>query len=151
MRLGDVLHAKDVTTDLPPADKEATLRGLARLISQGDGPDEDSVYRAFAERERVASTGIGSGVAIPHGRMKVDRTRMALAICREGVAFDSLDGEPARILVALLTPYQQLGDQIKVLARVSRVLKDGSVRDRLLHAASSDDALRIMVEEDLKH
>jgi PTS system nitrogen regulatory IIA component len=151
MRLGDVLHAKDVTTDLPPADKEATLRGLARLISQDDGPDEDSIYRAFAERERVASTGIGSGVAIPHGRMKVDRTRMALAICREGVAFDSLDGEPARILVALLTPYEQLGDQIKVLARVSRVLKDGSVRERLLHAASSDDALRIMVEEDLKH
>lgn len=151
MRLGDVLHAKDVTTDLPPADKEATLRGLARLISQDDGPDEDSVYRAFAERERVASTGIGSGVAIPHGRMRVDRTRMALAICREGVAFDSLDGEPARILVALLTPYEQLGDQIKVLARVSRVLKDGSVRERLLRAASSDDALRIMVEEDLKH
>lgn len=151
MRLGDVLHAKDVTTDLPPADKEATLRGLARLISQDDGPDEDSVYRAFAERERVASTGIGSGVAIPHGRMRVDRTRMALAICREGVAFDSLDGEPARILVALLTPYGQLGDQIKVLARVSRVLKDGSVRERLLRAASSDDALRIMVEEDLKH
>ena len=74
-----------------------------------------------------------------------------MAICREGVAFDSLDGEPARILVALLTPYEQLGDQIKVLARVSRVLKDGSVRERLLRAASSDDALRIMVEEDLKH
>jgi PTS system nitrogen regulatory IIA component len=151
MRLGDVLHAKDVTTDLPPADKEATLRGLARLISQADGPDEDSIYHAFAARERVASTGIGSGVAIPHGRLRVDRTRMALAICREGTAFDSLDGEPARILVALLTPYEQLGDQIKVLARVSRVLKDGAVRERLLHAACSDDALRILVEEDLKH
>jgi mannitol/fructose-specific phosphotransferase system IIA component (Ntr-type) len=151
MRLEDVLHADDVTTDLPPADKEATLRGLARLFCRNDGLlDEDTVYRVFADRERVASTGIGSGVAMPHGRLRVERARMALAICREGVAFDSLDGEPARILVALLTPYDHLGDQIKMLARVSRVLKDGAVRERLLNADSRDDALRILVEEDLR-
>ena len=152
MRLGDVLHAEDVTTDLPPADKEATLRGLARLMSRSsDGLDEDAVYRALADRERVASTGIGSGVAMPHGRMRMERPRMALAICREGVPFDSLDGEPARILVALLTPYAQLGDQIKVLARVSRVLKDSSVRERLLQAETRDDARRILLDEDLRH
>lgn len=152
MRLGDVLHADDVTTDLPPADKEATLRGLARLMSRSsDGLDEDAVYRALADRERVASTGIGSGVAMPHGRMRMDRPRMALAICREGVSFDSLDGEPAHILVALLTPYTQLGDQIKVLARVSRVLKDRSVRERLLQAETRDDARRILLDEDLRH
>jgi nitrogen PTS system EIIA component len=152
MRLEDVLHADDVTTDLPPADKQATLRGLARLFCKNDGLlDEDTVYRVFADRERVASTGIGSGVAMPHGRLRVDRVRMALAICREGIAFDSLDGEPARILVALVTPYEHPGDQIKVLARVSRVLKDGAVRERLLQASSRDDALRILVEEDLRH
>lgn len=152
MRLGDVLHADDVTTELPPADKEATLRGLARLMSRSsDGLDEDAVYRALADRERVASTGIGSGVAMPHGRMRMDRPRMALAICREGVSFDSLDGEPAHILVALLTPYTQLGDQIKVLARVSRVLKDRSVRERLLQAETRDDARRILLDEDLRH
>jgi PTS system nitrogen regulatory IIA component len=150
MRLPEVLSADDVTTDLPAADKDATLRGLARLLSRGDGPDEDTVYRAFAERERLASTGIGSGVAMPHGRLHVDRPRMALAICRQGIAFDSVDGEPARILVALLTPYQHPGDQIKVLARVSRVLRKSSVRERLLHAASRHDALRIMVEEDAR-
>ena len=152
MRLEDVLHADDVTTDLPPADKEATLRGLARLFCRNDGQlDEDTVYRVFADRERVASTGIGSGVAMPHGRLRVERARMALAICREGVAFDSLDGQPARILVALLTPYDHPGDQIKVLARVSRVLKDSAVRERLLKADTRDDALRILVEEDMRH
>jgi PTS system nitrogen regulatory IIA component len=152
MRLQDVLRADDVTTNLPSAGKEATLRGLARLFCRGDGLlDEDAVYRVFADRERIASTGIGSGVAMPHGRIRVDRPRMALAICREGVVFDSLDGEPARILVALLTPTGQPGDQIKMLARVSRVLRDRSVRERLLDAASDNDALRIMVEEDLRH
>ena len=151
MRLDEVLRADDVTTDLPAADKDATLRGLARLLSRADALDEDAVYRAIADRERLASTGIGSGVAMPHGRLHVDRQRMALAICRQGIAFDSVDGEPAHILVALLTPYQHPGDQIKVLARVSRVLRRPSVRERLLQAASRDDALRIMVEEDARH
>lgn len=151
MRLEDVLHADDVTTELAPADKESTLRGLAKLMCRNDALDENSVYRAFADRERVASTGIGSGVAMPHGRLRVPRPRMALAICRQGVSFDSVDGEPARILIALLTPYEHPGDQIKVLARVSRVLKRPSVREQLLHASTRDDALRIMVEEDKRH
>lgn len=151
MRLEEVLHADDVTTELPAADKQSTLRGLARLLSRKDALDEDAVYQAFAERERLATTGIGSGVAMPHGRGQVNRPRMALAICRQGIAFDSVDGEPARILVALLTPYGKPGEQIKVLARVSRVLRRPSVRERLLHAASGDDALRIMVEEDARY
>lgn len=148
MWLEDVLRADDVTTELPAADKDATLRGLARLLSRADALDEDAVYQAFADRERVATTGIGSGVAMPHGRLHLAKPRMALAICRQGIAFDSVDGEPARILVALLTPYEHPGDQIKVLARVSRVLRQPSVRERLLHAASNNDALRIMVEAD---
>ena len=152
MRLEDVLHADDVTTDLPVGDKDATLRGLARLFCRNDGLlNEDTVYRAFVEREQVASTGIGSGVAMPHGRLRVERPRMALAICRQGLPFDSLDGEPARILVALLTPYEQPGHQVKVLARVSRLLRDEGLRDRLLRAETRSDALRIIVEADTRH
>src|ERR1700712_3206573 len=151
MRLDEVLQADDVTTDLPAADKQSTLRGLARLLSRKDALDEDAVYQAIADRERLAATGIGSGVAMPHGRLRVNRPRMAFAICRQGIAFDSLDGEPARILVALLTPYEHPSEQIKVLARMSRVLERPSVRARLLAAASSDDALRILVEEDRRY
>lgn len=151
MRLDEVLQADDVTTDLPAADKQSTLRGLARLLSRKDHLDEDAVYQAIADRERLATTGIGSGVAMPHGRLRVNRAHMALAICRQGIAFDSVDGEPARILVALLTPYEHPGEQIKVLARVSRVLKRSSVRERLLDAASGVDALRILVEEDQRY
>jgi mannitol/fructose-specific phosphotransferase system IIA component (Ntr-type) len=151
MRLDEVLQADDVTTDLPAADKQSTLRGLARLLSRKDALDEDAVYQAIADRERLATTGIGSGVAMPHGRLRVNRPRMAFAICRQGIAFDSLDGEPARILVALLTPYEHPSEQIRVLARMSRVLERPSVRARLLDAASGDDALRILVEEDRRY
>jgi mannitol/fructose-specific phosphotransferase system IIA component (Ntr-type) len=151
MRLDEVLQADDVTTELPAADKQSTLRGLARLLSRKDALDEDAVYQAIADRERLATTGIGSGVAMPHGRLRVNRPRMAFAICRQGIAFDSLDGEPAHILVALLTPYEHPSEQIKVLARMSRVLERPSVRARLLDAASGDDALRILVEEDRRY
>jgi fructose PTS system EIIBC or EIIC component len=88
---------------------------------------------------------------MPHGRLRLERSRMALAICREGVPFDSLDGAPARILVALLTPFEHPSYQVKMLARVSNVLKDGAVRERLLQAESRDAVLRILVEEDLRH
>jgi PTS system nitrogen regulatory IIA component len=151
MRLQDVLSADDITTELLAVDKEATLRELAQLLSRGETPlDADEVYRVFAEREKLASTGIGSGVAVPHGRLRLERPRMALAISRQGVAFDSADGEPARILVALLTPSSHPADQLKMIARVSRVLRDEAIRARLLDAGSSHAALRIMVEEDLR-
>jgi PTS system nitrogen regulatory IIA component len=158
MRLADVLTVDGITTDLTTRDKEATLRELARLVAAGEGGsasepglDVETVYRALAEREQLATTGVGSGVAIPHGRLHTDRFRVAMAISPEGVPFDSVDGEPARILFAVLAPESHPADQLRVLARISRVLKDQAVRNRLLGAASRQDALDIVVEEELRH
>lgn len=152
MRLEDVLRAGDITTDMPlsvASDKDATLRELARLISRNDAAlDATAVYRALADRERLASTGIGSGVAVPHGRLSLDRPRMALAIYKQGVPFESLDGEPARILLALLTPVEHASDQLKLLGRVSRVLRGAAVRAQLLEAGSPQAALAVLVEEE---
>ena len=155
MRLADVLTVDGITTDLTTRDKEATLRELARLVAagEGDGPglDVETVYRALAEREQLATTGVGSGVAIPHGRLHTDRFRVAMAISPGGVPFDSVDGEPARILFAVLAPESHPADQLRVLARISRVLKDQAVRSRLLGASSRQAALDIVVEEELRH
>lgn len=152
MRLADVLKIERIRTDLCAADKESTLRELARIFAQGDGClDEESVYRAFSERERLATTGVGSGVAIPHGRVDIDEFRVVMAISPKGVPFDSVDGEPAHILFAVLGPLQNPADQLRMLARISRVLKDQAVRRRLLAAPSSEDALAIVMEEELRH
>ena len=155
MRLADVLTIEGIRTDLVARDKDATLRELAQLVAAGDRVpghvDPEAVYRALSEREQLATTGVGSGVAIPHGRMHIDRFHVAMAISPGGVPFDSVDGEPARILFAVLAPEQCPADQLKVLARISRVLKDQSVRSRLLGAASRQDALAIVVEEELRH
>jgi PTS system nitrogen regulatory IIA component len=152
MRLADVLKIERIRTDLAASDKEGTLRALARMFVQGGGMlDEESVYKAFWERERVGTTGVGSGVAIPHGRVDVDGFHVVMAISHEGVPFDSVDGEPAHIFFAVLGPLQNPADQLRMLARISRVLKDQSVRRRLLEAASSEDALEIVREEELRH
>jgi|SRR3954471_22056287 PTS system nitrogen regulatory IIA component len=152
MRLADILKVEGIRTDLSAKDKEGTLRALARLFAQNDGGlDEDAVYRAFSERERLATTGVGSGVAIPHGRVNIDKFKVVMAISPEGVPFDSIDGEPAHIFVAVLGPVQNPAEQLRMLARISRVLKDQAVRARLLAAASSQDALQIVVEEELRH
>ena len=154
MRLADVLTIEGIRTDLSARDKEATLRELAQRVAGAGAEgslDADLVYRAFAERERLATTGVGSGVAIPHGRLHTDRFRIAMAISPEGVPFDSVDGEPARILFAVLAPENSPADQLRVLARISRVLKDQAVRNRLLAAATRQDALDIVVEAEMRH
>ena len=81
------------------------------------------MYRALSERERLATTGVGSGIAIPHGRADIDEFRVAMAISRKGMPFDAVDGGPAHILVAVLAPLQNPADQLRMLARISRVLE----------------------------
>jgi PTS system nitrogen regulatory IIA component len=152
MRLADVLKIERIRTDLSAADKESTLRALARMFVQGDGVlNEEAIYQAFSDRERVATTGVGSGIAIPHGRVDIKDFRVVMAISPEGVPFDSVDGELAHIFFAVLGPIQNPADQLRMLARISRVLKDQGVRRRLMEASSSQDALEIVVEEELKH
>jgi PTS system nitrogen regulatory IIA component len=152
MRLADVLKIERIRTDLSAADKESTLRALARMFVQGDVVlSEEAIYQAFSDRERVATTGVGSGIAIPHGRVDIKDFRVVMAISPEGVPFDSVDGELAHIFFAVLGPLQNPADQLRMLARISRVLKDQAVRRRLMEASSSQDALEIVVEEELKH
>jgi PTS system nitrogen regulatory IIA component len=152
MRLADILKVEGIRTDLSAKDKDATLRALARLFAESDGLlDEETVYRAFSERERLATTGVGSGVAIPHGRVDINEFKVVMAISPDGVPFDSVDGEPAHIFFAVLGPVRNPADQLRMLARISRVLKDQSVRARLLAAGSSADLLQIVAEEELRH
>lgn len=149
MRLDEHLTVEGIATDLVSESKEETLRALARLVARRDGQvDEDEVYEAFAARERLATTGVGSGVAIPHGRASVEQFRLAVGICPAGVQFESVDGEPTHIFVAVLAPEGRPAGQLRMLAKISSLLKDDTVRARLLSARSSDEALAILRDGD---
>ncbi len=149
MRLAQILAVDRVRTGFEAADKTAALRALARVFATSDPTlVEDDVYTVLLAREQLASTGIGSGVAIPHGRLGTISMRAAMAISRAGVEFDALDGDRAHIFVAVLGPDQHTGDHLKALARISRVLRDDAVRARLIAAPDASTAFGILIAED---
>lgn len=118
--------------------KDDALTAVAGLLARGSALAPADFRRVLAEREALQSTGIGDGVAIPHGALdQLDQQVAALFVCPDGVAFDSIDGNPAKILFAVVGPKRATAEHLKTLARVSRLLRDPSFRERLLAA---DDA-----------
>jgi PTS system nitrogen regulatory IIA component len=146
--LADLLHPERVSIAMTASDKEAALRALAGLLVMPEREaNEESVYDVLMERERLASTGVGSGVAIPHGRFDgVDELRAAVAICAGGVDFDAVDGLPVKILVAIVGPRLMPQKHLAALAGVSRVLRNDAVREELTAARNDAEAYRILVE-----
>lgn len=153
MRIVDILTVDRVVPVLDVQDKDAALRAMAKLFASTDWElGENEIYNVLVDREKVASTGVGSGVAIPHGRVDgLSTMRAALAICPKAVDFDAIDGEPVRIVVAVLAPNRHTADHLKALARISRMLRDDSVRARLLRAQDALSLHAIVAEEDARH
>ena len=150
MRLTEILSERRVTTRLMAQSKDEALLALAELFSADDpGLDVASVHTVLRERERLASTGVGSGVAIPHGRISLlENLRAAVAISPEGIPFEAIDGAPVRIVVGVLAPQHHTGDHLRVLARVSRLLRSAQVRTDLMAAHDSQAAFEVLQHAD---
>jgi PTS system nitrogen regulatory IIA component len=146
--LADLLHPERVRIGLTISNKEAALRTIASLLCAPERiANEEVVYEVLLERERLASTGIGSGVAIPHGRYDgVDELRAAVAVCPSGVDFDAVDGLPVTILVGIVGPRSMPQKHLAALAGVSRVLRDDRKREALLKAADAAEGYYALVQ-----
>jgi len=144
----DLLHPERVRIGLTLGDKDAALRAIASLLTMPEGAvNEEVLYDVLDERERLASTGIGSGVAIPHGRFDgVEELRAAVAICPAGVDFDAVDRLPVNILVGIVGPKSMPQKHLAALAGVSRVLRNEDKRKALLRAVDNADAYRELTE-----
>lgn len=148
MKIAEILTVERVAVRPRVADKPAALRAMAELLEEAvPDLDAEAIAEVFAEREALASTGVGSGVAIPHGRYAgVPSLLASVMILHEGVDFESIDGRPVDIVVALLGPKNL--DHLKALSRVSRVLRSEQVRERLRAARDAESAFAIFVESD---
>ena len=146
--LADLLHPERVRIGLTLGDKDAALRAIASLLTMPEGAvNEEVLYDVLDERERLASTGIGSGVAIPHGRFEgVEELRAAVAICPAGVDFDAVDRLPVNILVGIVGPKSMPQKHLAALAGVSRVLRNEEKRNALLRAVDNAEAYRALTE-----
>lgn len=150
MKLVDILAPGAVSVDLAATSKKEALEELCGLLAKADKlPDAPAMVRTLLEREALGSTGIGQGVAIPHGKAPAIKAQAAaLGISKRGVDFDALDGEPVHILFLLVAPPDAAGNHLKALAKVSRLLKDKFFRQALKDSKSSDEILKIIREED---
>src|SRR5262245_10353572 len=136
MRLTDLLSLERVgikRANGDPFDKEKAIGLLAKLIGNRDGVSIADIERALLDREQLQSTGIGEGVAIPHGALpQLTEQVAALLIVPDGVEFQAIDDAKVTILFGVITPKRATGEHLKTLARVSRLLRNKDFRTRLI-------------------
>lgn len=152
MKIIDFLNEKAVSADLKSQDKKSVIQELTELLIEAGELKprmKDPVVKILLNREALGSTGIGQGVAIPHGKCEfVKELVAAFGVSKKGIDFDSLDGESAYIFFLLLAPIESSGPHLKALARISKLLKDKYFRDSLRNAENEKTVLRIIKEED---
>ena len=146
MNLKKALTKDTICLDLKGRSKTEIIEEMVDLLAAaGRIKNRKSALKAVLEREKKMSTGMQNGIAIPHGKTdSVDSFAAALALHKDGVDFDALDGQPAHIFVMTISPAKRTGPHIQFLAEISRLLHDDAIRTRVLNAESSDDILNIL-------
>ncbi len=154
MQILDFLTAEAIKLSLESKTKKDAIKELVELlVKSGKVKDKKKMIQTLMEREELGSTGIGQGIAIPHGKSDtVSDLTAAFGLSSDGISFDSLDGEPVNIFFLLVAPEGAAGAHLKALARISSLLKDKYFRKSLLAAKSPDEVIKIIQEEEkLKH
>ena len=150
MKIVDILQPDDIIPSLAAVTKDGVLEELtAKLMERHPGLDRGELLSILHERERLGSTGIGDGIAIPHGKVK-RMQGLALVFGRSlaGVDFSALDGRPAHLFLLLVAAEEAIGVHLKMLARISRILKDPAVRKGLLEARDAAGIFTIIQQRD---
>ena len=152
MKISEFLCTKAISADLKGTNKEEIIDELVGLlVSAGaiDKKNKPKLIEVLLQREALGSTAIGQGIAIPHGKSEnVAQLTAGLGVSKEGVNFDSLDGEPAYIFFLLVAPVDSAGPHLKALARISRLLKDKYFRENLKNSKDEKTILKFISQED---
>jgi PTS system nitrogen regulatory IIA component len=153
MRLTDLLTPERVAIHTDPngqhLDKAGALKVLAQMLAAGTRVNGVEVERVLMEREQLQSTGIGEGVAIPHGAMlQLDTQHAGLLIVPAGIDFAAIDGHAVNIIFAVIGPKRATGEHLKTLARVSRLLRNKTFRERLIASSNAKAAHELIASEE---
>lgn len=153
MKLLDFLKQEWIIQDLKGTDKPSVLRELAEVLVKPCGVSSvEELVQVLLEREKLGSTGIGDGIAIPHGRLKkLKNFFISFGRSIKGVNFDSIDGKPSQIFFLVMAPENSAVENLKLISRIANLLKDSSFRKRLMDAKSQQEIFQIISEEDEKY
>ena len=150
MKITEMLRREFILEELKAENKRDALAELAGVFAKGRiKVDPEAMLHVLLERERLGSTGIGDGIAIPHGKLSgLDEMVVSFGRSREGIAFEAMDGKPVHLFFLLMAPENSAGQHLKALAKISRMLKDPNFRKNLLEAKMHEDLFRIIAEKD---
>jgi PTS system nitrogen regulatory IIA component len=150
MQITDMFNKDYIIEELRAASKRAVLAELSEIFGR-DHKDlpPGAMVDVLLEREKLGSTGIGDGIAIPHGKLKgLDRLVISFGRSRQGIEFDAIDGKPVHIFFLLMAPESSTGQHLKALAKISRMLKDPDFRNDLMAAKSAEEIYRKIADKD---
>lgn len=147
MELIELIDSDSIVANLRVTSKKQALQDLARRAGEITGVDERKVFDVLMERERLGTTGVGSGIAIPHGKLsELERIHGVFARLEKPVDFQAIDDHPVDLIFVLLAPEGAGADHLKALARVSRLLRDDDICKKLRATAESDALFGILSE-----
>ena len=141
MKILDILSKDCIIPELRSRTKKEVLEELTAALSNCKANlNKDALVEVLLERERLGSTGIGDGIAIPHGKIKdLDELILSFGRSTQGIEFDSMDGRPTHLFFLLIAPENSAGIHLRALAKISRLLKSAHFRQRLLEAGTVED------------
>jgi len=152
MKISEILTEDCIIVDLEAEDKEGALAEVSLFLERkGIIQDQDKLFQALLDREKLGSTGIGDNMAIPHAKHKsIENIVTVFARSRKGIDFQSLDRKPVHFIFLLLAPPTSTGLHLKALAKIARLFKNPSLRENIIEAKGADAIYALMVEEDSK-
>ncbi|MDR1087051.1 MAG: PTS sugar transporter subunit IIA [Endomicrobium sp.] len=150
MKIMDFLSQDTIIVDLKATDKKSAIIELTEVLKNNKKiKNSEDIINIVLEREKLGSTGIGQGVAIPHGKTDLLQEQVGvLGISRKGIEFNSLDGEPVHIIFLLVGPIEVAGQHLKALSRISRLFKDKFLRQAIKEAKTTQEVVKLIQQED---
>jgi len=149
MKILDFIDSKNIITELKATDKKGVLEELTLPVADITHIEHKELVRVLIEREHLGSTGIGNGIGIPHGKLKnLPSLILGVGISRKGVNFDAMDKKPTHIFFLLLTPDNSTDLHLKLLARISKILKEESFKSKILSSSDKDEVIRLIQDID---
>jgi len=147
MEINDLLVPEGVVADLKATSKKQALQDLAKRAAEVSGLHERTIFDVLMERERLGTTGVGNGIAIPHGKLaSLGRLHGLFARLEQPIDFHAIDERPVDLIFVLLAPENAGADHLKALARISRLLRNNSICDKLRGTDSAEALFAILIE-----
>ncbi len=152
MEINDLLSLEGIVANLRATSKKQALQDLARRAADVTGEPERAIFEVLIERERLGTTGVGNGIAIPHGKLPgLDRLYGFFARLETPIDFDAIDEQPVDLICLLLAPESAGADHLKALARVSRLLRDRSICEKLRGSDTAEAIFALLTESTASH